>query len=241
MHKTRAEALAFADELAAARPWDDTRELIICAPFTALAELAARLQGTPVAVGAQDLYHEPQGAFTGEISAVMLKDAGCTHVIIGHSERRALFGESDELLRLKLATALAAGLIPIFCVGERLEQRQAGDAEAVVRQQLAAALDGLSPRPEQWMIAYEPVWAIGTGVTASPEDAQAMNAFIRSWLAERYGAANAGEIRILYGGSVKPANARELMLLPDVDGALIGGASLQAAEYTEIVRRGSLD
>ncbi|MDO4540480.1 MAG: triose-phosphate isomerase [Syntrophomonadaceae bacterium] len=241
MHKTRPEAVGFVDELMAAGPWSGEAELIICAPFTALAELAQRMHNTPVKVGAQNFYYEPQGAFTGEVSASMLKDVGCTHVIIGHSERRSLFAEDDGVLHLKLKTALEESLIPIFCVGESLEQRQAGEAEAVVRKQLTAALGELFPRPDQWMIAYEPVWAIGTGVTASPQDAQAMCKFIRSWLAERYGLANAAEIRILYGGSVKPANACELMILPDVDGALIGGASLEPLDFAEIVRRGSLD
>ena len=238
MHKIRAEAHAFVTDLFSAGIQLVKAELVICAPFTALSSLAADLADSNIAVGAQNFYYEPQGAYTGEISAAMLKDCGCTYVIIGHSERRNILGEDDHLIRHKLEAALNTGLIPILCIGETLEQRHQGQAMEVVRRQLESALVGLNPAPNDYLIAYEPVWAIGTGVSAEPEDAQVMSAAIRAMLEKRFDRDAAGLARILYGGSVNPSNAAELMRQPDIDGALIGGASLNPFDYAEIIRRG---
>lgn len=216
-------------------------QIVLCPPFVYLADLAPRLVGTPVELGAQDLCTEPrQGAFTGEISAEMLLDVGCQYVIVGHSERRALYGETDDVVARKVLTALAAGLRPIICVGEQLEDRDAGRTEAVVGEQLEAVLAALTDSPaglsalERCVLAYEPVWAIGTGRTAAPAQAQEVHAFIRGRIANQ-DATIAGSVRVLYGGSVKPGNARELFGMADVDGGLIGGASLKADEFVAII------
>ncbi len=209
-------------------------DVMVCPPFVYLAETAAALQGSPVILGAQDASAEAQGAFTGEVSASMLRDVGCSHVLVGHSERRTLFGESDELVARKFRTAVAAGLSPVLCVGETLQQRQAGATEAVIRQQLDAVLAAVSDEDlARGIIAYEPVWAIGTGHTASPEQAQEVHAVIRRTVLAR-SARIAGELRILYGGSVKGANAQALFAMPDIDGGLVGGASLDAADFLKI-------
>ncbi len=212
------------------------REVLICPPATALSAVAAVLAGTGVAWGGQNLYPEREGAYTGEISPVMLVDLGCTHVILGHSERRSLFGEGDDFINRKVKSALEYGLTPVFAVGEKLEQRRAGAAESTVLAQMERGLEGLSAeQANKLVVAYEPVWAIGTGETASPSDAQAMHGTIRQWLRERWGDSVADGIRILYGGSVKPDNVDELMSQPDIDGALVGGASLKAESFARIV------
>ena len=216
-------------------------QVVICPPHVYLAEVAARLAGSALQVGAQNLSAEPgQGAYTGEIGAAMLRDVGCSHVIVGHSERRALYGETDDLVARKVVTALGAGLVPIACVGELLDERDAGRTHEVVGRQLAAIVEAVRATADglaglaRCVIAYEPVWAIGTGRTATPAQAQDVHAFIRGRLADR-DATIAGSTRILYGGSVKPGNARELFGMPDVDGGLIGGASLKAEDFVAIV------
>ena len=210
-------------------------DVAVCPPFTLLFPLAREVEGTPIKVGAQNLYPEPKGAFTGEVSPGQVKDTGATHVIIGHSERRHVIGETGELIGRKVRSALEAGLEVIYCVGEKLEEREAGRTEAVVAEQLAHGLAG----DLDWArltIAYEPVWAIGTGRNATPEQAQEVHAFIRQELAGRYNADWSERIRIQYGGSVNPANAEVLMSCPDVDGALVGGASLQAGDFLAIIQ-----
>lgn len=196
----------------------------------------ASVSESGVTVGVQEIHHETQGAFTGTNSAEIARELGCTWALIGHSERRQLFGETDDGVGRKVATALAAGLLPMICVGETLEQRDAGQVDTVVTRQLAAALGTL--RPDQVAtvtLAYEPVWAIGTGRTASPEQAQEVHATLRAWLRDHYPAYVADQVRVLYGGSVKPHNAAELLSCPDIDGALVGGASLKADSFAAIV------
>lgn len=212
-------------------------EVVIAPVFTALKSVADRLEGSNVKVAAQDVSDQlKHGAHTGEICGDMLKDAGCSHVIIGHSERRAMYGDNDAFINRKLRAALNFGLTPILCCGETLDERDAGRAEQVVNDQLDADLSGLSAEEiAKLVIAYEPVWAIGTGRTATPEQAQQMHAYIRSWLTEKFGAGVAENLRILYGGSVKPENIAELMNAPDIDGALVGGASLDAESFAKIV------
>ena len=219
--------LGFVPELAdMARPADV--DVLVCPPATLLAAMAERARGPDVAVGGQDCHAEVSGAHTGDVSAAMLRDAGASYVILGHSERRADHGETSAQVKAKAEAALAAGLVPIVCVGETREEREAGRAEAVVGEQLAGSLpDG--PGEGGVVIAYEPVWAIGTGLTAAPEDVAAMHGFIHSRLPQPEAT------RILYGGSVKPDNAATLLHLPDVDGALVGGASLKAADFGRIV------
>ena len=209
----------------------------VCPPFVHLAAVGHVLKGTPVALGAQNLHASPKGAFTGEISAGMLVSVGCRYVILGHSERRQYFGETDALVNAKVHRALASALNPIICVGEVLADRKADRASEVVAAQLRGALDGVESAASL-VIAYEPVWAIGTGETATPDQAQGMHAFIRALLTEQFGSADAAAIRILYGGSMKPANAADLVGQPDVDGGLIGGASLNAESFAAIVRAG---
>jgi triosephosphate isomerase len=201
----------------------------VCAPYPYLAQLAERLGGTPLAWGAQNVSEQPQGAFTGEVSATMLAEFGCRYVIVGHSERRQLFGETDQAVAAKFVAVQGAGMTPILCVGETLAEREAGTTEAIVARQLdAVAGKAGKGRLESAVIAYEPVWAIGTGRTATPEQVQAVHAFVRA----RTGAST----RILYGGSVKSANAGAIFAMPDVDGGLIGGASLVAHEFLGIAR-----
>lgn len=210
-------------------------EVLVCPPAPYLASVGQLAAGSALKLGAQNLSaQEKEGAFTGEALGAMLKDVGCTHVIVGHSERRALFGETDAVVAQKVHAALAAGLVPILCVGETLAEREAGDTESVIGRQLDAAV-ALNPVATlaTLVIAYEPVWAIGTGKTASPEQAQAVHAFIRGRLAAA-DAKLAGSLRILYGGSVKPDNAAQIFAQPDVDGGLIGGASLKAADFLAI-------
>ena len=209
----------------------------VCPPFVYLQAVTRALAASSIAVGAQDMYFEPDGAFTGEISASMLKDIGCTYCLCGHSERRHVIGETDELVNKKVAAAISGGLLPILCVGEQLAERQASQTEKVVTRQLEKGLAGLSDEKLSAVtIAYEPVWAIGTGVTATPEQAQEVHDFIRTLLDRTYNGQLAEEIRILYGGSVKPGNAAELMGQPDVDGLLVGGASLKADDFLAIIQ-----
>lgn len=212
------------------------REIVLCPPYTALSAVSEALEGTNVFVGGQNMHPAREGAFTGEIAPPMLIALGCRYVIIGHSERRQYFGETDATVAEKVRSALAEGLIPIVCVGETLEQREKGVTDPVVEIQVRQGLAGLSPEELAGVIiAYEPIWAIGTGRTASPDDAQQVCAFIRSVLAGLAGD-KAQETRILYGGSVKPENIKELMNRPDIDGALVGGASLKAESFARIAR-----
>jgi len=237
MYKTRGEAVSLIEGiLEGAGDLREGTRLLIFPPATALAEAASRCRGTRLEVGAQNLHPGNEGAFTGEIAARMILDAGATHVLIGHSERRKIFGEPDELLARKLRQALESGLTPVFCLGETLEERDAGRTEAVLRQQATQGLGGLGEADvEAMLIAYEPVWAIGTGRTATPEQAREAHVFLRGLLAEHWGAAGAG-VPLLYGGSVKPDNAAELMRQDAVDGVLVGGASLEARSFLEIAR-----
>lgn len=206
-------------------------------PFLYLKGVFNALNASNIAVGAQDFYFEENGAFTGEISASMLKDVGCTYVLCGHSERRHVIGENDELINKKVAAAISGGLLPILCVGELLEEREAEKTTEVITRQIKNGLDGLSAEKVSAVtLAYEPVWAIGTGLTATPQQAQETHNFIRKLLAEMYDAQIAEESRILYGGSVKPDNAAELMGQQDVDGVLVGGASLKADAFLAIIR-----
>ncbi len=212
------------------------REIMIAPAFTVLASVAAELNGSRVALGGQDLYWEASGAFTGEISAPMLRDVGCSHVIIGHSERRQFFAETDYTVAKKVSAAVAGGLIPVVCVGETLEQRDSGVTFDVIRRQIAGGLVELPLESfERLVVAYEPVWAIGTGRTATPEQAEEVHVRIRSMLAETLTRSAADAVRILYGGSVKPDNIDALMACANVDGALVGGASLKADDFLRIV------
>jgi triosephosphate isomerase len=213
-------------------------EVAVCPPFVYLQQVSALVAGTPIALGAQNVSDQDPGAFTGEVAIDMLRDFNCTYVIVGHSERRAIYKESDELVAKKFAKVQAAGLTPILCVGELLEEREAGQTEAVVKRQLEAVinLQGVASL-EKAVIAYEPVWAIGTGKTATPAQAQEVHAFIRTLIAQR-DAGIAEKVRIQYGGSVKGSNAAELFAMPDIDGGLIGGASLKADDFLAICKAG---
>lgn len=211
-------------------------ETALCPPFPALAAVAKALEGSKILLGAQNMHFAPAGAFTGEVSPLMLKAVGCRLVIIGHSERRTLFGETNELVRRKVKAAFQFGLFPILCVGETLEEREAGKTKIICREQLESALQDLGPEEVGGLVlAYEPVWAIGTGKTARPGDAQEVISFLRELIASRFGAEAAQRVRIQYGGSVKPENIRELMLEPDIDGVLVGGASLDPQAFAQIV------
>ena len=212
-------------------------EVVIAPVFTALKTVADRLEGSNIRVAAQNCaIQNEDGAHTGEITPLMLKDVGCSHVIVGHSERRAFYGETDDSVNLKTKAVLAAGLVAIVCVGETLNEREGGNAENIVKSELSLGLDGLTVADmERIILAYEPVWAIGTGKTATPEQAQDMHGFVRQTVAETHGNNVAERVRILYGGSVKPENIATLMSQPDVDGALVGGASLDAVSFANIV------
>jgi len=216
---------------------DPGPQVLVCPPFLALSAVREELQGGPVQLGAQDVHWESKGAFTGEVSTAMLKDVGCAAVLLGHSERRHIMGETHEMVNRKLKAALAAGLLPIVCVGELLEERNMGDTRAVIERQVAKGFDGLSPEETaKTVIAYEPVWAIGTGKTATPRQAGEVHHFIRKLVSQRAGEAVGQGIRILYGGSVGPDNVKELMAEEDIDGALVGGASLKVDSFVKIVR-----
>jgi triosephosphate isomerase len=238
MFKTIPEAVSLATAIrnGADRP---EVEVLVAPPFTALAAVAAALDGSTVRLAAQNMHAEKEGAFTGEICPAMLRDVGCSHVILGHSERRQLFGETDEGVARKTKVALGTGLVPISCVGETLAEREAGKTMEVVGRQVGAILAALTPQEASTIvIAYEPVWAIGTGKVATPEQAQEVHAFVRKRIGEIHGVAVADTLRILYGGSVKPDNVAGLMALADVDGALVGGASLKADSFLKLVHYG---
>jgi triosephosphate isomerase len=212
-------------------------DVAVCPPFVYLQQVSKALQSSHIALGSQDVYFEQKGAFTGEISSAMLKDVGCAYAICGHSERRHVIGETDELINKKVHAAILGGLLPILCVGELIEERKANRTAEVVTRQMKKGLAGLSAEKMSAVtIAYEPVWAIGTGLTATPQQAQEVHALIRKLLAEMYDRKIAGEIRIQYGGSAKPDNAGELMAQEDVDGLLVGGASLKADDFVAIVK-----
>ena len=239
LHKTRAEARQFIDDLYRHCPDPGPLEVVLAAPFTALATMQEHLRATPFLLAAQDLFWENVGAYTGEVSAPMLVDVGCAYVIIGHSERRQNFGETDETVSNKVTAALQAGLRPIVCVGEALAQRQAGDTFAVLEQQLRRGLAACqSEAIAHVVLAYEPLWAIGTGVTATPQQAQEVPAYLRMLLAQLWGEPVAQTVRIQYGGSVRSENIAALMAEPDIDGALVGGASLDAHSFAEILMHG---
>ena len=237
MNTTLSEAQALAAALAEPLSNLGAVETVLCPPFISLATVGEAIAGRPVALGAQNCHYEAKGAFTGEVSPAMLADLGCRHVIVGHSERRTHFGETDELVARKIGAALAHGLTPIVCVGEDLAQNEAGQTEAVVGEQVRAALAGRSPEQVAGLvIAYEPIWAIGTGRAATAGDASATIGAIRRMVAELAGPAAAEALRIQYGGSVTPANAAELFGQPEIDGALVGGASLKAEDFIAICR-----
>lgn len=236
MNKQIAEAQAFAEDFLPRVQGVKDVEIVICPPLTALEAVRRSLQDSLVKLGAQDVFWEEKGAYTGEVSPSMLLDAGCSYVIIGHSERRQILGERDVDINRKLKAALEGGLTPILCVGETLQERENNRALEIVKGQINEDLQGLRLEESNLVVAYEPVWAIGTGVNASPDDAQEMIGFIRSLLARNLGKTLADEIRILYGGSVKPENTAQFMAEADVDGALVGGASLQAESMARIVR-----
>ncbi|CAO0824270.1 Triosephosphate isomerase [Desulfarculales bacterium] len=242
MHKTVAQSVELAGQVADGLKGREV-DVLLAPTVLALAAVGARLAGTPVLLAAQNLFWEDQGAYTGEVSGPLIKAAGASHVIIGHSERRQYFGESEETAGLRVAAALAAGLVPILCVGETLAQRQKAQTEGVLESQLAGALAGLSANGQAGLaglggliVAYEPAWAIGTGVNASEEQANQAHAYIRSWLAYRFDKKVAKATQILYGGSVKPANAAGLLNQSEVDGILVGGASLNAADFLGIIQ-----
>ncbi len=212
-------------------------DVVVCPPFVTLAAVAEVISGTPIQLGAQNMHDQDSGAYTGEVSAGMLLTVGCKWVILGHSERRQLFGETDAGVNGKLARALEVGLLPIVCVGETLDEREAGKTVEVVKKQLQDGLAGVAVEDMNAVtMAYEPIWAIGTGKVATVEQAGEVHEFIRSWLNDSYGNEIAERVRILYGGSVKPSNAAELLALPDIDGALVGGASLKADLFDGIIR-----
>ena len=236
MNGTAAETAELARGVVDTVGAQDGVDVAIAPPFTALETARAIVEGSNVKLAAQNVHAAASGAFTGEISSAMLVGAGCSHVILGHSERRQLFGETDAGVAEKIRVADAAGLVPIVCVGETLEEREADRTHEVVKGQIDGALTGLGAGDVTGLVvAYEPVWAIGTGKTATPEQAQDVHAAIRGWLAALLGAERADATRIQYGGSVKPANAAELLSQPDIDGALVGGASLKAADFAAIV------
>ncbi len=239
MHGTRTEAVALASDLRAQVGDVADRDIAVFPPFPFLEAVRNALRGSRIEVGAQDCHAEPKGAYTGAVAPEMLRDAGCRYVLVGHSERRSLFGETDDVVAGKVLGALRAGLMPIVCVGETLAERDAGKVEDVLRRQVNAALLRVSPdRMERVTVAYEPVWAIGTGRNATPAQAEEAHAFIRHLLTALFPAGQADRTRIQYGGSVKPDNIAGLMREPDVDGALVGGASLSAASFAAIVRYG---
>lgn len=236
MNTRLADGVALAKAVVAGVGKNPSVDVALCPPAVYLAAIADAVAGTPVGLGSQNLYAAADGAYTGEVNAAMLADVGCGYVILGHSERRAILGETDAMISEKLHAALAGNLIPIVCVGETLDDREAGNTEKVVETQLRGSLAGLDDaRAAGVVIAYEPVWAIGTGKTASPEQAEEVHAFIRKLLGELFGSDVAGQMRIQYGGSVKPGNAKELLGQPNIDGALVGGASLKAEDFLGII------
>ncbi len=236
MNMNRESAIALAEGVAKRAEKLEGVDLAICPPSCYLDAVGRTISGSKVALGAQNMYHEKDGAFTGELSAAMLVDLGCTYVILGHSERRHILGETDEAINKKVHAALQAGLIPVVCVGELLSEREAGQTMAVIQRQFDGSLAGVSPEDmKKIVIAYEPVWAIGTGKVATPQQAEEVHLGLRKLVAERYNAQIAEEVRMQYGGSVKPDNAAELLGQADIDGALVGGASLKVDQFLGIV------
>lgn len=237
MNNTVADTLKFAAALIAELKAAGQIDVIVAPPFTALYSLGVAFQDTEFKVAGQNLFWEDGGAFTAEISGAFLRDVGCTHVIIGHSERRQLFGETDETVNKRIAAAKRNNLSPILCVGETLAEREANKTFEVIETQLGGGLKGISLSDfSDFVVAYEPIWAIGTGKTASPEQAQEVHSMIRKYLAEHFGQEIAEKTRILYGGSVKPSNSRDILVKEDIDGALVGGAALDAKNFAEIIR-----
>ena len=237
MNKNISETIEF---IAKFRPLvSDVHEvdIVLCPPFTSLPHAATDLEGSNIYLGAQNMFSENGGAFTGEVSPLMLKELGCTHVILGHSERREYFFEPDFMVNKKVRKALQSGIFPILCIGETLQERDEGAARDVLTAELEGSLEGIgaSDMPNI-IIAYEPVWAIGTGKTATPEQAQEMHSFIRSWIAQKYGRTTAGRVRIIYGGSMNEGNVKALMAQPDINGGLIGGASLDPEKLAKMVK-----
>lgn len=238
MNLNRASAVALAEGVAKGAASVDGVDLAVCPPSCYLEAVGRAIAGSSVALGAQNMYHQPDGAFTGELSAAMLRDLGCTYVILGHSERRHILGETDEEVNKKVHAALAAELTPIVCVGELLNQRKAGQTMTVIRHQIDGSLAGLSPQQMTGIvIAYEPVWAIGTGEVATPQQAEEVHSALRKIVEDSYNDSIAGSVRIQYGGSVKPENAAELLDQPDIDGALVGGASLKVEQFLGIAKK----
>ncbi len=237
MNKTPADGATLVAELVAALGKQTDVDVVVCPPFTGLESAAKALDGSTIKLGAQNMHFEASGAFTGEVSAPMLRAIFATHVILGHSERRTLFGEQDAFINKKVIAALKNQLRPILCVGETLAEREAGTTLKVVQTQLEAGLEGVSKEQAATVVvAYEPVWAIGTGKVATTDQAQEVHAYIRGLLVKLFGDAVAQKVRILYGGSMKPANAPELLSQKDIDGGLIGGASLEARSFTDLVK-----
>ncbi len=237
MHKTTGEARALARAVKEGAGQITHCQVVMAPPYTSLAAVAEAIRGSKLILAAQNVHWEPKGAFTGEISIPMLQDLGCGMVIVGHSERRQYFGETDATVNRRVRAILQSGLQPIVCIGETLAEREAGKYHQVIDQQLTGGLDGLTAQSLlRIILAYEPVWAIGTGRTASPEQAQEVHGAIRKWISQKFGSEAAGEVRVLYGGSVKPENIADLMKQQDIDGALVGGACLEAESFLRIIR-----
>ncbi len=237
MNKTVKEAINLVTSLKKKIKDVKDTEIVVCPPFTVLCEVSDIVKNSNIGLGAQNVFYEDKGAYTGEVSAEMLKDVGCSCVIIGHSERRQYFNESDEIINKKLKKSLERGLKVIVCVGENLEEREKGGYRSVVEKQVRRCLKGVKKEDmTNIIVAYEPVWAIGTGKTATPNEAQEMHSFIRSLLAMIFNEETAKNVKIVYGGSVKPANIKDLMMQKDIDGALVGGASLDAEQFIKIVK-----
>ncbi|WP_404292637.1 triose-phosphate isomerase [Cytobacillus kochii] len=242
MHKTMNEAKSFMEEINGLVPDEMDMDTVVCAPALFLERLVDCVEGSPIAIGAQNMHFEDNGAFTGEISPVALQDLGVSYVIIGHSERREMFNETDEAVNKKAKSAFAHNLTPIICVGETLEQRENNETMSFVGQQVEAALSGLSDEQlKQTIIAYEPIWAIGTGKSSSAEDANEVCAHIRSVVSKQFSEEIAEALRIQYGGSVKPANIKEYMSQADIDGALVGGASLEPSSFLQLLEAGKYE
>ncbi len=239
MNKLISEAKVLVQELKELVSGITEIEIVVCPVYTSLYVVSQEIKGSNIKLGAQDCFWEESGAYTGEVSPVMLKDVGVEFVVLGHSERRQYFYETDEWVNKKTKKAIEIGLRPIVCVGEKLEEREAGKTFSIIEKQLEGGLGNLSPEEiKKVVIAYEPVWAIGTGRTATPEQAQEVHKFIRNWLSEKFGDEIAEEITIQYGGSVKPGNAKDLLSQKDIDGALVGGASLKAQDFAQIIKAG---
>ena len=238
MYKTVSEAVELVESLKREIQDEDEIEVVVCPPFTAIAKVVEALKGSNIRCGAQNLFWEEEGAYTGEISPKMLKDLGCSYCIIGHSERRTYFGETNDMVNKRVKVALKYGITPIMCVGERLEERDAGKTFDVVTAHVKGGFKGLTKEQVlRTVIAYEPVWAIGTGRNATPEQAQEVHKYIRELLKTSYGEEISASVRIQYGGSVKPDNIRSIIKEEDVDGALVGGASLKSGDFVEIIRQ----